>query len=72
MKITSKDLRKKYHFVLYDNFDNIVCLIDSFDELTNFIGMKLFHLVQKYKKKDSNIVDIVIDGKIYQLYAFED
>lgn len=64
--------RKKKHFVIYDLDDNIIALIDNYNELTNFISIEVKELIRKYKKKGNDIIDIVIEGKTYQLYAFED
>lgn len=70
MKKTSKEYRKKNHFLLYDCEENVI-YIDSPEELKKFINTKFSDIVRQFNKF-GEIIDVVIDGHYYQLYTFED
>ena len=70
MKFDSKSLKKNNYFILYDLNDEIICLFDNFDELSNHITQRLHDLVYEYKRHKSNIITIEIDRKKYKLATF--
>jgi len=70
LKLDSKSLKKNNYFILYDLNDEIICLFDSFDELSNHITQRLHDLVYEYKRHKSNIITIEIDRKKYKLATF--
>lgn len=69
-KFKSKLFRKNNHFVLYDCEENCI-YIDSFSELQKHLNYNIYDLVKQFNKK-GEIIDVVVDGKMYQLYTFED
>lgn len=69
-KKTAKEFRKENHFVLYDCEDNCIYL-DTPEELKKFINSRFSDLVCRFNIS-GEVIDVVIDGKIYQLYTFED
>lgn len=70
MNYSSKQLRKNNYFILYDMNDEIICLFDNFDELSNHITQRLYDLVYEYKRHKSNVITIEIDRKKYKLATF--
>ena len=70
MKYNSKNFRKNNYFVLYDKNDEIVCYFDNFEDLSKYINHRLSDLIYKYNKGNSNVINIVIDKKEFQLATF--
>lgn len=70
MHFTSKNLKSINYFVLYDENDSIICLFDSFDELSKHINYKLYNLTHEFNRHKSNIINIDIDKKRYKLATF--
>lgn len=69
-KYNSKDFRKNNHFILYDMKDKIVCYFSNCDELLENGFPKINELVRQYNNSNSNIINVIVDDKKYQLYTF--
>lgn len=69
MKFSSKKSVNNY-FVLYDKNDEIVCYFDNFNELLKYINYKYKRLIQEFNNNNSNIINIIIENKKYQLAIF--
>lgn len=80
MRYKSKEFKKNNYFVLYEyrgenslnDEDEIICYIESFEELKNkyLKEYRLSDLVHKYNQNNSNIINIEIDRKKYRLATF--
>ncbi len=70
MNYKSKTFKNNNYFVLYDLYDNIICLYDSFTELSRFINYSLSDLVHEYNRNKTNIIIIIIDNIKYKLATF--
>lgn len=69
MKLNSKDFRKNNYFLLYDNYDRLVCYFDNFDELSKYTNVPVRNLVRKFNES-LGFINIVIDNVKYKLYTF--
>lgn len=70
MKYNSKNFRKNNYFVLYDKNDELICYFDNFDDLAKYINYRISDLVHEYNRHNTNIINIIIDNKIFQLATF--
>lgn len=70
MKYNSKNFRKNNYFVLYDKNDELICYFDNFDDLAKYINYRISDLVHEYNKNKTNIINIIIDNKKYELATF--
>lgn len=81
MKYNAKQFKKKNDFVLYKyeyendlNYeDDIVCYLENWDELHKkyLKNYRLSDLVYAYNKHKTNIINVIIDEKLYKLATFE-
>ena len=86
MKLKTKDFRKNNYFVLYGykyedsekislyDEDEIICYYDSWEELHKkcLRNYRCDNLVSKFNVKNSNIITIIINSKMYKLATFTD
>lgn len=69
MRYTSKKSVNNY-FVLYDLNDEIVCYFNDFIELSKYLNYKYKRLIQEFNNSNSNIINVIIDNKKYELAIF--
>lgn len=56
------------YFVIYDNNDNLVCYIDSLEELSSFTGSLKKTL--KFRFKNNDFIRVIVDKVILNVYKF--
>ncbi|MDO4963439.1 MAG: hypothetical protein Q4E75_05045 [bacterium] len=81
MKLKTKEFRKYNYFVLYEynhendlnDEDEIICYLQSWDELHKkyLKDYKASDLVCQYNKRKTNIINVIIDNKLYKLATFK-
>ena len=72
-KYRSKDFRVNNHFILYDDFDNIICYFDNFKELSKYFNYRLSDIVRNYNKYGiDDMIKININNCRYNLFTFID
>lgn len=70
MSYSSKAFKNNNYFILYDLNDEVVCYFDNSDELLKHVNYDICHIVWLFKRINSYIIPIVIDGKKYKLATF--
>lgn len=70
MRFNSKDFKKNNFFILYDLNDEVVCYFDNFNELLKYINYRLSDLIHEYNRKQTSVINIIIDNKKYKLATF--
>lgn len=70
MKYFTKQVRKNNFFVLYNSDEQVVCYFDNFEELSKYINYKLNDLVHEFNRNNTDIINIIIDNKKYELAIF--
>ncbi|MDO4962612.1 MAG: hypothetical protein Q4E75_00710 [bacterium] len=61
---------KNNTFVLYDENDEVICYLDNFNEVCNYLNYKLSDLVHEYNRRNTYIINVKIDNKKYKLATF--
>lgn len=69
MNYTTKDFRKNNFYMLYDLYDNIICYLDNYDELTRFVNIPERRVVFNFKNHHEFIL-VNVDGRLCKLYTF--
>lgn len=82
MKYKAKDFRKNNYFILYPyeydettiNKDEILCYIDSWEELHKkyLKGYDCHKLVYEFNRYNTNKINIIINNRKYLLATFSD
>lgn len=70
MKYSTKQVRKNNFFVLYNSDEQVVCYFHNFEELSKYINYKLKDLVHEFNRNNTDIINIIIDNKKYELAIF--
>lgn len=56
------------YFIVYDMNDNIVCYIDTKEELSVFTGLPIKRI--NYRFKYSNFINTHVDNLLFKIYKF--
>lgn len=58
------------YYVIYDLNDNIICYLDSLQELCSFTGLRIKDVNYKFKKTLTDYIQVIVDKKILNVYNF--
>lgn len=58
----------KEYFVVYDNNDNVICYIDTLEELSSFTNVIKRNL--KYRLKNNDFISVKVDKQLLNVYKF--
>lgn len=56
------------YFVIYDLNDNLICYIDTFEELANYTNLRKKQL--KYKLKNKEFIYYIYNNTYRKIYQF--
>lgn len=72
MKLNSKDFRNNNYFILYDLNDEVICYLDSWEELHNkyLKNYALRNLVYQFNNNKTNVITIIINHKEFKLATY--
>jgi len=72
LKLNSKDFRNNNYFILYDLNDEVICYLDSWEELHNkyLKNYALRNLVYQFNNNKTNVITIIINHKEFKLATY--
>lgn len=50
--------------------DMIICYFNDFKELSEYLNYKVYDLVREFDRRNSDIINVIIDNKKYRLATF--
>lgn len=58
------------YYVLYDIDDNLICYLDTIDDLIRFTGLRKYDITYKFKKSSNDYIQVNVDQKRLNVYRF--